>query len=70
MAEVEILSLVARSRESLLARVVEKKWKQYVQIIPEQGKLEVLFLSKEKKYDESSIISVRFGANDRVEVVW
>ncbi len=69
MAEVEILSLVSRSRDPLLAKIVEKKWKQYIKIISEQGNLEVPFLLKDTKYDENSIISVRFWTNDRVEVV-
>ncbi len=69
LAEVEIISLVSRSRDPLLARVISKKWKQYLKIIPEQGNLEVPFFAKDIKYDNNSIISVRFGANDRVEVV-
>ena len=36
---------------------------------PEQGNLEVPFFSKDTKYDNDSIISVRFSANDRVEIV-
>ncbi len=69
LAEVEILSLVSRSRDPLLAKIVVKKWKQYIKIIPEQGNLEVAFFEKYTKYDENSIISVRIWANEHVEIV-
>ncbi|MBC7503717.1 RNB domain-containing ribonuclease, partial [Candidatus Gracilibacteria bacterium] len=69
MAEVEIISLVSRSRDPLIARIISKKGKQYLKIIPEQGNLEILFLSGNKKYDDNSIISVQFSTNDRVEIV-
>jgi ribonuclease R len=70
MAEVEIISLVSRSHDPLLTRIISKKWKQFLKIIPEQGNLEVPFFAKDTQYTENSIISVRFGANDQVEVVW
>lgn len=69
MAEVEILSLTSRSRDPLLARIITKKWKQYLKVISEQGNLEVPYFSKEHTYSEDTIVSIRFWANDRVEVV-
>lgn len=69
MAEVEILSLVSRSRDPLLARVISKKWKQYLKVIPEQGNLEVPYISKDQNYTEDVIVSIRFGTNDRVEII-
>lgn len=69
MAEVEILSLVSRSRDPLLARIISKKWKQYLKVISEQWNLEVPYLSKDKNYSEDTIVSIKFGADDRVEIV-
>lgn len=69
MAEVEILSLVSRSRDPLLARIISKKWKQYLKVIPEQGNLEVPYFQKDTTYSEDTIVSIRFGMNDRVEIV-
>lgn len=68
MAEVEIISLVSRSRDPLLARIISKKWKQYLKVISEQGNLEVPYISKGQNYSEDTIVSIRFGANDRVEI--
>ncbi|MBC7498417.1 RNB domain-containing ribonuclease, partial [Candidatus Gracilibacteria bacterium] len=69
MAEVEIISLVSRSHDPLLARIISKKGKQFLKIIPEQGNLEVPFFAKDTQYTKNSIISVRFGSNDQVEIV-
>ncbi len=69
MAEVEILALVSRSRDPLLARIISKKWKQYLKVIPEQGNLEVPYFQKDKTYSEDTIVSIRFWANDRVDIV-
>ena len=69
MAEVEILSLVSRSRDPLLARIISKKWKQYLKIISEQWNLEAPYIAKDKNYSENSIVSIKFGVNDRVEII-
>lgn len=69
MAEVEILSIVSRSEELLLARIISKKWKQYLKIIQEQGNLEVPYISKWEIYNEGTIVSIRFSNNDRIEIV-
>jgi ribonuclease R len=68
MAEVEILGLVTRSRDPLLARIILKKWKQYLKVIPEQGNLEVPYMLKNQNHSEDSIVAIQFWINDRVEI--
>ena len=69
MSEVSIISIVSRSREALLARIVIKKWKRFLKVIWEQGNLEIPYPIKGREYEENTILSIQFGANETVHII-
>jgi ribonuclease R len=69
MAEVEIIHLIKRSKEILLAKIISRNNKKYIKITPEQWSLEVVSLSIDDTYNNGDIVSVRFQTNDTIKII-
>ncbi len=69
MSEVEIISLVSRSRKPLLARVISKKWKYYFTVIPDQWNLEIPSLSLQWMNDMNCIFTIQFISDEQVKII-
>ncbi len=69
MPEVEIIALLSRTYDTVLASCIYKKWKTFLKIIPEQGNLEIPYLGKSDKFKDDNIVSIRFGKNELPEIL-
>lgn len=69
MTEVEILSLMSRTHDPLLARLISKKWKYYFKVIPEQWNLEIPCISLWKISEINWIYTIRFVSNEQVKMI-
>ena len=69
MAEVEILSLVSRTHDPLLARLISRKWKNYFKIIPEQWNLEIPYFPQKWEDNGKSIFTIRFITDEQVKII-
>jgi len=60
LAEVELVSLIARSRETLLAKIIHIKWKTHLEILREQWSFRTEALSLPKEFSEGSVVLFHF----------